>query len=445
VERAAPVTFVPSAVFGTVVAIAILFVTGSLVFGSGISESLSALITASVLVAVSLPILSREAIRQGDTRLMWFLVAALLLKLLGAVLRFHLSYDLYERADATGYHEYGSELAAQFRLGNFDTGLDLVGTNFIRFFTGVVYAVIGPSMLGGFVFYSWLGFWGLFYFYRAFAVALPEASTRSYRRLLFFLPSLLFWPSSIGKEAWMMFALGIAALGAARILSGTTLRGFAIAGTGLWLTAMVRPHVAGLMGLALVGAYVFKPPKQQLRELGPVAKMLSLAVLVAVAGILVLKTDQFLKGEGIDTGGGVRSTLQQTAERTSAGESEFSPSILESPARAPIAVATVLFRPFIFEAHNTQSLVAAVEGSLLVLLSLIRLPWFFAAVRRVRESPYIAFAVAYVAMFIVAFSSFSNFGILARERVQLFPLYLVLFSIPRRKREGEDASKLHRP
>jgi hypothetical protein len=44
----------------------------------------------------------------------------------------------------------------------------------------------------------------------------------------------------------------------------------------------------------------------------------------------------------------------------------------------------------------------------------------------------VAYAVAFTAMFVVAFSSFANFGLLARERVQLFPLYLVLLSVPPR-------------
>ena len=33
---------------------------------------------------------------------------------------------------------------------------------------------------------------------------------RRYALLVLFLPSLLFWPSSIGKEAWMTLALGLA-------------------------------------------------------------------------------------------------------------------------------------------------------------------------------------------------------------------------------------------
>ncbi len=131
------------------------------------------------------------------------------MKLAGAVARYYVAFSVYGgNADAGRYHRAGVELAGDFRHLDF-AGVHLVtGTSFIENVTGLVYALIGPSKLGGFVFFSWLGFWGLFLFYRAFTIAVPLGRRRSYAHLLFFLPSLVFWPSSIGKEAWMMFSLG---------------------------------------------------------------------------------------------------------------------------------------------------------------------------------------------------------------------------------------------
>jgi hypothetical protein len=40
------------------------------------------------------------------------------------------------------------------------------------------------------------------------------------------------------------------------------------------------------------------------------------------------------------------------------------------------------------------------------------------------------YVFAYTGLFIIAFSSVSNFGLLARQRVQLMPLFLVLLSLP---------------
>jgi hypothetical protein len=47
-----------------------------------------------------------------------------------------------------------------------------------------------------------------------------------------------------------------------------------------------------------------------------------------------------------------------------------------------------------------------------------------------RSTPYVVYAGVFVLGFMVAFSSFPNFGLLARQRVQLFPFYFVLFCIP---------------
>ena len=50
--------------------------------------------------------------------------------------------------------------------------------------------------------------------------------------------------------------------------------------------------------------------------------------------------------------------------------------------------------------------------------------------RLIRTQPYVAFCLTYTLLFVVAFSSFANFGILTRQRVQVFPFVLVLLALP---------------
>jgi hypothetical protein len=381
-----------------------------------------------MLFVATLPALGRQALREQNPRLFWFLVSALVLKLVSSLVRYYITFEVYERADARDYHEWGVTLFRQFRDLNFETDLDLLSsTNFIRYFTGLVYAVIGPSKLGGFVLYSWLGFIGLFHFYRAFVTALPDGNRRMYGLFVFFLPTLLYWPSSIGKESWMMFGLGIACYGCARVLAGSTFGGLLPLGLGLWLSGLVRPHMAGLVAVSLAAAAIVRKPKSELRELAPIAKVLMLTSLGLLALFLTVRTSDFLQDKGIDTNTGVTDVIEQTSARTSSGGSQFAPTVLESPLRAPIAVATVLFRPFIFEAHNLQALAAAVEGSFLAIFSLVRWRSAVEAITRLRHSPYIGFVLIYSILFIVAFSGMANFGLLVRERTQLMPLYILMF------------------
>jgi hypothetical protein len=384
-----------------------------------------------VLIGLSIPALRRHASREVDPGMFGIMLVALLLKLAGAAIRYFVAFTVYGGvADAARYHNEGVAFASSFRHLHF-AGVHLVtGTPFMDVLTGVVYALIGTSKLGGFVFFSWLGFWGLFLFYRAFTIAVPLGRRRPYALLLFFLPSLVFWPSGIGKEAWMMFGIGIVAYGVAKMLTHATWRGLLICAVGLWAVGMVRPHMAALLAVSLAVAVITRKSQAELRELAPIVKGGAVVIVAILAVVLVVRTDRFLQGKGIDTTGGVHTTLSDVQGRTSEGGSSFASSIVDSPARAPLATVTVLFRPFIFEAQNMQSLLAAIEGTALMILCLFRGRWVWAAIRSLRRQPYVVFCLVYSSLFIVAYSGYANFGLLARQRVQLYPLFLVLISIP---------------
>jgi hypothetical protein len=386
-----------------------------------------------VLLAASWPAFTRQARRERDPSLVTLLVTALLLKLLGSLVRYWVAVAFYDsNADAFEYHRVGVGLAMRFRAGNFDTGLaSLSGTDFISWFTGIVYTITGPSIFAGFLLYSWLAFGGMFYMYRAFTIAIPDGRRRSYARLLFFMPSMLYWPSSIGKEAWMLFTLGLAAFGTARVLTGRPWRGMALAGVALWGAAIVRAHVAGMVVLGMVVAYLFARPPRRLGALGPAVKLFALAALVVVAVALLGRTQEYLLEKGIDPQDGVTSVLAETQRRTNQGGSNFeAPSTGVSLAKLPLAAVTILFRPFPFEVHNAQAAITALESSLLLCLTLARRRAIWHAVRHLRRWPYVAFVLVYSGLFVVAFSSIANFGILARERTQLLPFFLVLLAVP---------------
>ena len=302
-----------------------------------------------------------------------------------------------------------------------------------------MYSIVGPTRLGGFLIFSWLGFLGLFLLYRAFVIAVPEGRSRTYARFVFFFPSMLFWPSSIGKEAWMILGIGMIAFGAARLLTDDLRRGIVSLVAGGWMVAVVRPHVAAMLGMAVVIAYLVKPMAVgQRNELAPIVKGVVLVLMAAGALLLVRQTDRFLHEAGVREEG-ITGTLQQTSFRTQKGGSSFTPSVLESPERLPLAVVTVLFRPLLFEARNLQAILAALEGSVLMLWCVWRWRWIWSAIRSIRRQPYVAMAIAYVGVFVFGFSSIANFGLLARQRVQMLPFLFVLLAIP--PREGGEVAE----
>jgi hypothetical protein len=410
------------------------------------SETRVAVGVGGVLLGGAITVLGLLVLISTHTSGLWVILfmLALVLKLFGSLVRYWVAIHVYEGvADAIQYHQVGADLARRFAAGHFDTGLSsLSSTDFIRFFTGVIYTVTGPSIYAGFLLYSWLAFWGMFFLYQAFTIAVPDGNRRSYARLLFFLPSMLYWPSSIGKEAWMLFALGLAAKGTARLLTGRTWGGLVLAGTGLWLATLVRPHVGGMAALGLLVAYLLARPPRRLGMLGAVIKLFGLAVLLVVAVVLLGQIQRYLLDKGIDPAEGVNSVLAESARRTSGGGSGFqAPSTSTSLLGLPYATVTILFRPFPFEAHNAQAAVIALESTLLLCLTVARSRTIWRAVRHLRRWPYVAFVVVYTAGFVVAFASISNFGILARERVQLLPFFFVLLAVPGgRRRHGPSAA-----
>lgn len=400
------------------------------------------LLIGSILFIVSLPILAREAGRDGDRRLFWLLVAALALKLLAGVARHYMAFHIYGgKADAVGYHNTGVELAAAFRAGDFSTALpSLQGKEFINLVAGIVYTVIGSgSRISGFVFFSWMAFWGVFLGYRAFTIAVPEGRLRSYAHLVFFFPSLLFWPSSLGKEAWMVFALGVASFGAARLLTNRLLAGLAITGLGLLMGVWVRPHVVGMLAVSLVAGCLVMRPLRGLGRQARTAWFVGLCLATVVAVLILAQTKEFLGASDLLSPAGVVSELEAVSQRSDTGGSEFTPTVVRSPEDIPRAFFTVLFRPLPTEANNVQALIASLESVFLLVLSLVRLPWIWAAARSIRRQPYVMMAFVYTAIFCIAFASFPNFGLLARERVQLLPLYFVLLSVPPRWKRPVEA------
>ena len=188
-----------------------------------------------------------------------------------------------------------------------------------------------------------------------------------------------------------------------------------------------------MAALALVVAYlVARPPAA--RALGPVVKLFALVALVAVAGLLLGKTSSYLLEKGIDPQE-VTNVLGESERRTDQGGSTFdAPSAIGSPtAKLPLAIVTVFFRPFPFEANNAQVAVTAL-GTLLLGLLLARRRGVWPTLRHPRRRPYVAFVAVYSLLFVFAFSSIANFGILARERTQVLPFFLVLLAIPALRR-----------
>ena len=409
----------------------------------GTYDSWAGILTGLVLVAISVPLLRYAAGRETDHRIATLLYWAFALKLLSALPRYVVAFGVYDgQADAAAYDRIGAELARQFRDGVFtvDLGRPVQGTGFIQILTGWLYSFTGATIIGGFLVFSWLGFWGLYLFHRAFVRACPDGDHWRYARLVFLLPSLLFWPSSIGKEGWICLGLGIVAYAGARLLTGA--RG------GLWLLAlgslmlgMVRPHIAAIVGFSVFLAYLVRRTPEGASILAPIGKFVVVIILGLGMVYAVGQLEQFFGVDDFDTEA-VQATLDEVTRRTGQGGSQFesASSTDLNPSRFPEAFVGVMFRPFPWQANNFQALVAAVESGFLLLLFLTSWRRLVGAVWSVLHTPYVGLCLTYTVLFVYGFSAFSNAGILVRQRVQVLPFVLVLVCLPVRQAASNRAN-----
>lgn len=388
-----------------------------------------AVVTVPVVVAVNVFLIWRVSRREDERWLAGMLGLGLAAKLTGALIRYYVAYVLYAgAADAQRYNLYAAGRYELWRQGiiTWEWG-GKQGTQYMELITTAVYTVVGPSPIAGFVVFASLAFWGQYLLFRAFRIAVPAGDGRRYALLVLFLPSMLYWPSSIGKEAWLMLFAGVTALGAARFF--TSQRGalilLVLGAVGITL---LRPHLAVLLFTALAVAQLFRPTGRQ--ATGVLSKIGGLTVLVAAGVILTSQSASVLGIDDFSWQAVSESVDQASAQASEGGGSAFESAPIRSPADVPSAVVTVVLRPFPWEASNVQMLAQGLEGLLLLVLLARAWPKLRHLFTVMRRSPFITFAVVYAACFIWAFSGFGNFGILARQRVLMLPFFLVLLALP---------------
>ena len=388
---------------------------------------------APILFILSIPIANRAARLDGDGMGRLVLAAAALKIFAAPLLRYWMAYGLYGGvADATRYHLAGKALAPFFRQGVYSDLGHISGTRFLEILTGQVYAFTGPTRLGGFMVFSWFCFLGLYLFYRAFRTAYPDGDGRRYALLVFFFPTLLFWPSSIGKDAFMVLVLGAAALGAAQLFTGR-LRGLVWLALGLWGAAIVRPHMALIAGAGLVVAApiaIVCGGAHTARVRGRLGGAVLLAALLLSGPTLIGVAQSFFHLESL-TAQTAQEQLDEVTRRSGENGSTFTPYSPNNPVGFALSGVTVLFRPFPGEVRNAQGMLSGFESLAFLVLCVLALRRLVRLPLEVLRRPYVAFVLVYTFAFVYAFSSIVNFGILSRQRAQLLPLVFVMLCIPR--------------
>jgi hypothetical protein len=221
----------------------------------------------------------------------------------------------------------------------------------------------------------------------------------------------------------MVLTMGIASYGAACLFAHRLPRGIIATTIGITGMCMVRPHIALVACGGLILAVLVR------RNRGGGSRILSI-LFVILATLIVVRVASSFFGIQAFNRTSIQAQINDSSAITGQGGSAFSPVTVNSPLDIPLAAVTVLYRPFPFEAHSAQEMITAIEGVVLAILTLRAARRSWQALRRSRDYPYFMYALGAMLVFIVAFSGFSNFGLLARERAVIQPLFFVFLTLP---------------
>jgi len=368
----------------------------------------------------------------------FLLLGAVAARIAGAAARYETLFRYYDGVgDATGYYRTGLLLAHDTWAGDLsllEPGFWLHpdgswwGTEFVRKVSGAVLLVIGPSLRAEFLAFSLFAFIGLFAMALAVRRVAGGRAAALFSLWVWFWPSLVFWPSSVGKEALVTLAVGFAVLGYAgrgrRIHWSPFLAGLA-------LCFCVRPHVAAILGLAAAAAYWLGSWRRM--SVRRVAEGLLVSAVAAAA--LVMMASSFSTA-GIDLEG-LGEYVSVRTSRTLVGASSLGSTPLTGGhvAQAPV---NALLRPFLWEAHNLQAAIAAAEVSFLWLLVWRYRRALLYALRHARQHRLLRVALPFLCAYLLMIGlTFGNLGLISRQRSIAYPfVFMVLLAgvVPERAR-----------
>ncbi len=375
------------------------------------------------------------------------LVGGVIVKLIGSGLRYRTFGDA---GDASVYDKYGKRFAGFWlhKAGVIAPDFpDLRKSNFVRWFTGVVYYLFGSDMVAGYFVFGLIAFVGSYLWYRAAEQALPSLDRRLFFILVMFAPSIAFWPSSLGKEALMQFGIGSTALGTAHLLHNRVIRGLIVALPGVWMMWVVRPHLLALVTLAAAAAYAAGRTRRSTAEdRGSLFKPIG---LIVVGFLVVFTVSQGAKSLGLPSLSleSVQAELDKTTESTQQGSAKFTNGGNSlSPLHLPQGAMTVLLRPFPWEVSTGLQILASLEGVALAGFIIYRRSSVALSLRQIRSSPFLFYCWTLTLLYAVSFQAFANFGLLVRQRSLVLPaLYVLLCLDTSRARPSPEMPVLSTP
>ncbi len=309
---------------------------------------------------------------------------------------------------------------------------------FVVRIAGLLLVAAGGSIFAaGFIvsLFCYLALWKV---YKLFILYYPIFK-RQLSYTVLYIPSVVFWGSGILKDPITLGALCLLVFYFHAVMKKENLiRAVIWCIVSSFLIISIKPYIfnAFLIGM---GCWVLSNYLVKIKSV--VFRALIFPILLALAGGLVVlslntfsdNTGQYSVDKVMDEAVVVQNDLKQDyygGHRFDIGS--FEPTVAGIAVKAPIAIATTLFRPFVWEADNPFILMSALESLVVLVFTLMAL--FRIKLLNLQgvllKNPLLFFSFVFSLFF--AFSvglTTANFGALVRYKIPLMPFYLSMVYI----------------
>lgn len=288
------------------------------------------------------------------------------------------------------------------------------GTNFVNFITWPL-AQMGLSYASITFIYSYLGFWGVALFYLAGKEQVgflpPTWERLTWAELIWLLPNIHFWSSSLGKGSIALFAVALYVYGLSRYNKRLH---FIVA--GVFIAYMLRPHLAFIMagGTAIGILFTTKGVPWYVRMI--------IVIVAAIGSVFFFQGAQEL----IEVKEGSAQLLSDFIEKRAKGLTAARSGINIENYNIVMKVFTFLYRPLFFDANGVLGIIVSLENAFYLYMA-----WLMFKIGLPRFGKWNGWFKASVFVFLMgtyALAQISgNLGLAMRQKAQLMPLYFLLF------------------
>ncbi|RLD25237.1 MAG: hypothetical protein DRI71_00185 [Bacteroidetes bacterium] len=409
-----------------------------------------------VLVLYGIAILIRPWVTYDENRK--YFLPAFSLKLLGALLLGALYQFYYGGGDTFGYFkgatqifeafydEPGIALKLIFNDNNYKDGVYNYASRIWMYKDAATYMVVriagifailtGGTYSGIALLFAVVSFSGLWAMYMAFSKLFPHYLLGLAIAILF-IPSTIFWGSGILKDSITFGMLGWSTAALINLLywQRRPWLWVSVLLISLLLAFKIKEYIVlSFIPAAMIWAYFVLIKKVSNKLLRLLVAPVVITLMLFLSGYTIFKVGETSSRYSIknmaetaritayDVG---RYTGRNAGSRYDLGD--FEGNFSSMMRLAPAAINVSLYRPYLWEVRGPLMLLAALEGSTLLILTIIILVRVFWYKINVLNSPAAWFSLVFSLTFAFAVGiSTYNFGTLFRYKVPLMPFFAIL-------------------